>query len=91
MEFVSGGSVTENEFFIFWATSGFFCWLFFVLFVGYTLGYQEFKKPMMKMAGLLTLGVMVPMGLLGLTITLTAFVPFIERVLGPEINTQKGD
>lgn len=91
MEMMGPNGITESGFLMLWFGSGLLSWILFVIFVGYVIGYQEFKKPMMKRVGGMTLILMSAMGLLSATISLTAFIPFIEKVLEPEMKGENGD
>lgn len=86
MELVGSGALTEWDLLAAWVGSGVLCWLVFVVFMRRVLGSEALKSRGMKRTGLLILVGMIFLGLLSVTIVVTAGIPYLESFLGDDLS-----
>lgn len=92
MDLVGSGALTEWDLLAGWVGSGILCWLVFVMFMRRVLGSEAMKSRGMKRAGLVLLIGMIFLGLLSVTIVVTAAIPYLESFLGDELsNSENSD
>lgn len=75
---------------VIWLCSGAISWFLTVFFVGYVIGYGEFKKPLVRPVGVAVLAIMTAMGFFSLVIALTAAIPFLESLSERQNFNQEG-